>query len=221
MPPAAARTGSPPTRGATRTESDRRGARPGAPGPSGGPWAPSAPSGANARVTGLSGLSAPSGGVPAARTQRRIRRRAAPSDSAGPGPRSDIWSRVLVAVPAAIIAIVFIDLGGLAWALFMIAIGAVCMYELYGLLDRWRPAPLVGFASLAAMVIAARYGTARDVLEIAHGHAAGGVPGRDRRRGQRGAATVSIAGTLLGVYWIGFAFAHAELLRGYPTATGS
>ena len=31
-------------------------------------------------------------------------------------------------------------------------------------------------------------------------------------RGQRG-ATVAIAGTLLGIYWLGFAFAHAELLR--------
>jgi phosphatidate cytidylyltransferase len=28
-----------------------------------------------------------------------------------------------------------------------------------------------------------------------------------------GGTTVAIAGTLLGVYWIGFAFAHAELLR--------
>ena len=33
------------------------------------------------------------------------------------------------------------------------------------------------------------------------------------RRGPRGGATVAIAGTLLGVYWVGFAFAHAELLR--------
>jgi phosphatidate cytidylyltransferase len=30
---------------------------------------------------------------------------------------------------------------------------------------------------------------------------------------QHRGATVAIAGTLLGVYWIGFAFAHAELLR--------
>jgi phosphatidate cytidylyltransferase len=32
-------------------------------------------------------------------------------------------------------------------------------------------------------------------------------------RGHSGGATVAIAGTLLGVYWVGFAFAHAELLR--------
>jgi phosphatidate cytidylyltransferase len=35
-------------------------------------------------------------------------------------------------------------------------------------------------------------------------------------RPQRGGATVAIAGTLLGVYWIGFALAHAQLLRQLP-----
>src|SRR5437764_1447926 len=36
--------------------------------------------------------------------------------------RSDLLSRILVAVPAAIVAIVFVDLGGLAFALFMLGI---------------------------------------------------------------------------------------------------
>jgi phosphatidate cytidylyltransferase len=35
-------------------------------------------------------------------------------------------------------------------------------------------------------------------------------------RGHHGPATVAIAGTLLGVYWLGFAVAHAELLRRLP-----
>ena len=129
--------------------------------------------------------------------------------------RSELLSRVLIAVPAAIIAIVFVDLGGLAFALFMIAAGGLCMYELYGMLGRWRPAPPVGFAALAAMVIAARYGTSKDVLEL--GVAAlpvtfVAVIARPDHR----AATVSIAGTLLGIYWLGFAFAHAVLLRQLP-----
>ena len=120
-----------------------------------------------------------------------------------------------MAVPAVIVAIVFVSLGGLAFALFMIAAGAVCMYELYAMLGRWRPAPAVGFAALAAMVIAARYGTERDVLEI--GMAALPVAFLAVvARPQHAAATVSIAGTLLGVYWIAFAFAHAVLLRQLP-----
>src|SRR5438128_1948159 len=68
----------------------------------------------------------------------------------GRGRRSELVARILVAVPAAIVAIVFVDVGGLAFALFMIALGWVCMHELWGLLHRWRPVAIVGFASLAA-----------------------------------------------------------------------
>jgi phosphatidate cytidylyltransferase len=126
-------------------------------------------------------------------------------------PRSDLLARILVAVPAAIVAIVFIDLGGLAFAVFMFAIGSVCLHELYGMLARWRPAAVVGFASLAGMVLAARYGGASDVLEIA----VGTLPVLFVVVVMRGygGATVSIAGTVLGIYWLGIAFAHAVLLR--------
>ncbi len=108
----------------------------------------------------------------------------------------------------------FIDLGGLAFALLMILVGLVCMHELYRMLARWRPVVIVGFASLAAMVLAARYGNIRYVMEVAMAT----VPVLFLfvvARGQRH-ATVAIAGTLLGVYWLGLAFAHAELLRRLP-----
>src|SRR5881227_1152444 len=82
-------------------------------------------------------------------------------------PRSDLLARILVALPAALVAIVFVDLGGLAFALFLVAIGILCMHELYRMLGRWRPLPLVGFASLAGMVLAARYGHQRAVLGAA------------------------------------------------------
>jgi phosphatidate cytidylyltransferase len=110
------------------------------------------------------------------------------------------------------VAIVFVDLGGLAFALFLIAVGLLCMHELYAMMARWRPLPIVGFASLAGMVLAARFGSVRVVLEVAMAT----LPVLFVlviARGQRGPATVSIAGTLLGVFWIGSAFAHAELLR--------
>jgi len=109
---------------------------------------------------------------------------------------------------------VFIDLGGLAFALLLILVGLVCMHELYRMLARWRPVAIVGFAALAAMVLAARYGNIRYVMEVAMAT----VPVLFLfvvARGQ-GHATVAIAGTLLGVYWIGLAFAHAELLRRLP-----
>lgn len=152
---------------------------------------------------------------PPARRASPQTRSARPRSGAPPPPprrRSDLFSRVLVAVPASIVAIVFVDLGGLPFALFMIATGCACLHELYRLLARWRPVPLVGFAALAGMVLAARYGGQRPVLEVA----VATVPVLFLAvvmRAQHGGATVAIAGTLLGVYWIGLAFAHAVLLR--------
>lgn len=129
--------------------------------------------------------------------------------------RSDLAARILVAVPAAVLAIVFVDLGGLPWALFLIVFGCVCLHELYRLLERWRSVPLIGMAALAALVLAARYGGQRDVLEVA----IAAFPVlflAVLARGGRANATVAMAGTLLGIWWIGMAFAHAELLRGLP-----
>jgi phosphatidate cytidylyltransferase len=134
------------------------------------------------------------------------------------GQRSDLLARILIAIPAAIVVIVFIDVGGLAFALFMIVVGWACLQELYRLLARWRPVAIVGFASVAAMVLAARYGTQRTVLEVV----VATLPVLFLvvvARGQ-GHATVSIAGTLLGVFWIGLAVTHGELLRQLPHGNG-
>jgi phosphatidate cytidylyltransferase len=165
---------------------------------------------------------------------RRGRRRAEPPPSRGrrgrggssrseeserPRRRSDLLARILVAIPAAILAIVFVDLGGTAWAVLMIAIACACLFELYTLLARWRPASVVGFASAAALVLAARFGNQRDVLEVAMATLPVAflvVIGR----GRSGISSVSVAGTLLGVYWIGLAFAHAEMLRRLPHGAG-
>jgi phosphatidate cytidylyltransferase len=117
-----------------------------------------------------------------------------------------------VGVPAAIVAVVFIDLGGTAFALLMIVAGAACMHELYRMLRRWRPVAVVGLAALVGMVLAARFGTQHDVFAVAIASLPVAflvVLGR----GDQQASTVSIAGTLLGIYWIAIAFSHAELLR--------
>ena len=126
--------------------------------------------------------------------------------------RSDLLARVAVAVPAVIVAIVFVDIGGLAWAILMAVLGCACMSELYQLLARWKPVAIVGFLALVGMCIAGRYGSEREVLEVA----LAAVPVlflAVAARGQQRGASVAIAGTLLGIYWIGFAFACAVLLR--------
>jgi phosphatidate cytidylyltransferase len=140
-----------------------------------------------------------------------------PAEPRGRRPRrqrrsSDLLARILVAVPAAVVAIVFVDLGGTAWALFMLAISWVCLHELYRMLPRWKPAPVVGFAAAAAMVLTARFGSERDVMLVA----VASIPVAFLAvvvRGGEGTPSVSIAGTLLGIYWLGLAFAHAVLLR--------
>jgi phosphatidate cytidylyltransferase len=127
-------------------------------------------------------------------------------------PRPELLSRVLVAIPAAVIAIVFVDLGGTAFAALMILLGWACLDELYRMLHRWKPATAAGLAALAGMVLAARFGGQFQVLLVL----VAAVPAvffLVLMRRERVNATVSIAGTLLGIYWIGLAFAHAELLR--------
>ena len=128
---------------------------------------------------------------------------------------SDLFARVLVAVPLAFIAIVFVDIGGAAWMGLMAVVSVLCLLELYRMLERWRPAALVGYATAVALVIAARYGGDRTVLEVAMAS----LPVTFLAvilEGRQNMPTVAIAGTVLGIFWIGLGFAHAELLRQLP-----
>jgi phosphatidate cytidylyltransferase len=112
-----------------------------------------------------------------------------------------------------------VDLGGTAWAVLMAVVSVLCLHELYRMLDRWRPSQYVGFVAAVAMVVAARFGSDRVVLEMAMAALPVtflAVIASERTQ----MATVSIAGTLLGVYWVAFAFAHAELLRRLPHGNG-
>jgi phosphatidate cytidylyltransferase len=153
----------------------------------------------------------PAARASATRRERRPRREPPPRKQRR---RSDLVSRIVVAIPLAIATIIFIGLGGLAFQLFVIAAGLICMHECYRLLSAWRPVPVVGLVALAAMVFAARSGGQGGVLEVA----VAAVPivlvivlAREQPR-----PTVAIGGTLLGIYWVGLAFGHVELLRQLP-----
>jgi len=124
---------------------------------------------------------------------------------------SELLTRILIAIPAAFVAVVFIDLGRWPFALFMLAVAWAAMHELYRMLARWHPVVLVGFASAAAMVLLAHQLGQRVVLEVAVATLPVAFLAA-AARGQ-GHSTVAIAGTLVGVYWIGFAASHAVLLR--------
>ena len=124
-----------------------------------------------------------------------------------------------MAVPAAIAWRSFIDVGGLVFALFMIAVGWACLHELYRLLaplaaggdrrvrlggrDGARGPPRDGQRDIVVVLVATL--PVLFVFVVARG--------QDTRR-------VSIAGTLLGVFWIGIAVTLAVLLRDLPARQG-
>jgi phosphatidate cytidylyltransferase len=154
-------------------------------------------------------MARPRGGRRPPPSARRSRRRSRRNRS------SDLVARVAVAIPAIIFAIVIVASGGLVFALGVGALGIVCLAELYGLLDRAHPVKLAGFITMIALVLAAQYGSQFQVLLVAVAAVPllfGLVLLGPRRRG----ATAAMAVTLLGVYWIGFAIAHAVLLRNLP-----
>jgi phosphatidate cytidylyltransferase len=121
-------------------------------------------------------------------------------------------ARVLVGVPAAVLAVVFVDIGGIGWMLLMAILACACLSELYRMLGDWRPVPFVGFVVAIGMCFAARYGTLADVV----GAALVSLPLvfiSILSRGQSDGGVATISATLLGVFWIGLPFACAVLLR--------
>ncbi len=99
----------------------------------------------------------------------------------------------------------------------MFVLGAICLHELYAMYERAHPARLAGFIALAGLLAAALYGDQFQVLLAAVAalplvFALTLVSPRPSVGG--------LALTLLGIYWIGFALAHAVLLRGLPHGLG-
>jgi phosphatidate cytidylyltransferase len=124
---------------------------------------------------------------------------------------------VLVALPAIALALFLVIEGGWVFALGLFALGCVCMHELYAMYDRAHPVRLAGFLALAGLLAAALYGDQFQVLLVA----VTALPVLFALTLlQRRPSVGGLAVTLLGIYWIGFALAHAVLLRGLPHGFG-
>jgi phosphatidate cytidylyltransferase len=124
---------------------------------------------------------------------------------------------VLVAIPAIALALVLVIEGGLVFTVGLIVLGGVCMHEFYGMYARARPVRLAGLLALAGLLFAAHYGSQFQILLVA----VIALPltfglGLLSPRPSVG----SLAVTILGIYWIGFALAHAVLLRELPHGEG-
>jgi phosphatidate cytidylyltransferase len=149
----------------------------------------------------------------AARRPPPRRRRPPPRRRRGGG--SDLGRRILWAVPLIAFAVFIVIEGGLIFTLGLLVVGVACMGELFDMLEATRPVRLAGFLALIALAFAALYGTTYNVLLMMVAL----LPvlffltvARPERRDR----TVSMAVTVLAVWWIALAIAHAVLLRRLP-----
>ncbi len=136
-----------------------------------------------------------------------------PAGQGGRAGRSDLGARVLAAIPAIAVALFLVIEGGLIFTIGLIVLGGVCLHELYGMYARARPVRLAGLLALAGLLLAAYYGSQFQILLVA-------VIALPLTFGLTlltpRPSIGSIAITILGIYWIGFALAHAVLLRDLP-----
>jgi len=131
------------------------------------------------------------------------------------GMRGETAKRVLVALPWIAFAIAIAVAGGIVFAIAMIVIGVVCLREYVAMTEASRPLPIPAYLAVAALILAAHFGTAFNVLMIL----AASFPLLfvfGARSQQRESVTTSIGVTLLGIVWIGIPLVHAVLLRDLP-----
>lgn len=123
--------------------------------------------------------------------------------------------RVLVALPWIAFAIAIAIAGGLVFAAAMLAIGAVCLREYMDMTKEAQPLPIPAYIAVAALIAAAEFGTAFNVLMVlAASFLLLFFFGARAQRGE--SVTVSLGVTLLGIVWIGIPLVHAVLLRDLP-----
>jgi phosphatidate cytidylyltransferase len=119
---------------------------------------------------------------------------------------------VLIALPWIAFAIFIVVSGGTVFALALVGLGFVSLHELYRLLAPVKPIALAGFLGVAGLVLSAAYGDQFQIVAVCAG-AVGVTAVLALTRDPRSHVTLSVAATLLGVFWIGLALAHAVLLR--------
>ncbi len=147
----------------------------------------------------------------------RQARQPAPKREGGGG--SDFGARVLVAIPAALVAIFLVVQGEVIFALGMCVLGCLALQELYTLMRRARPIDLAGFATVIAMVLLAYYEGPSDVL-MALVAAFPLVFILALTRARLESISWGMATTIFGICWVGLPLAHAVFLRELPHGDG-
>jgi len=132
------------------------------------------------------------------------------------GLSGETAKRVLVALPWIAFAIAIAVAGGIVFAVAMIGIGIVCLREYVEMTASSRPLAIPAYVAVAALVVAAHFGTAFNVLLIL----AASFPLLfffGARAREREGVTISLGVTVLGIFWIGIPLVHAVLLRDLPS----
>lgn len=139
-----------------------------------------------------------------------------PADGPRPKkPRSNLAGRLLVAIPAGLVALAAILNGREALAVFVLVVGGIALHEFYELTDHVNPVRIAGFATLIALVLVGVYGDQFQLVAVvaaAFPVAFFGAQLIDHREN----ATLGLAATLFGVFWIGIPLAHALWLQRLP-----
>ena len=127
---------------------------------------------------------------------------------------SDLFARILIAIPAIAFAIFIIAAGGWVFTAGAVLLGLVCLHELFRMYEGVRPVKLAGFAALIGLGVGANVGDSTQVLLAAVAFfpvmflLGIAMPAREGVT-----VTAGMAITTFGVFWIGMAIAHAVLLR--------
>jgi phosphatidate cytidylyltransferase len=133
----------------------------------------------------------------------------------GSALRGETARRILVAIPWIAFAIAIVVLGGLVFALAMVAIGLLCLREYFVMTAPLRPLQVAAYIAVAAMIAAAHFGTAFNVLLLATVSFPLLFVFGARLRPREG-VVISMGVTVLGAVWIGLPLVHAVLLRDLP-----
>src|SRR3954447_25366498 len=142
---------------------------------------------------------------------RRRPARARPAGAAAAGSRSDLGNRILVAVPALVVALAMVTLGGAVFLAGVAVLGLVCLHELFSMFARARPVRLAGFIGYLGLLAAAYFGDRETILLAFVACIPLVFVLAVNQRGGAGAPGISV--TVLGLAWIGLPLAHAVLLR--------
>ena len=124
---------------------------------------------------------------------------------------SDLTARIITAVPLAILAIALVVIGGWILAIGLFVLGVIALRELFSMFERLSPPILAGFIGFLLLLVAAETGgPSRVLLALVVSLAVVFLVSiSDHQR----TSLPGLALAILGLVWIGLAFAHAIMLR--------